>query len=148
MSEYQSTFSIPGISSQIDWGAMADKLLENARKPIVLWEAQQDTLELKIGLFNEFSAGLKTLRTAVTPLKLDSIFKAKAAEFSAASGLNPAGIVSATVDASAAIARHEIEIIQKALAETRFSKQISTTMGEAELSGTSNFSIKIGRAHV
>ena len=123
---------------------MADKLLENARKPIVLWEAQQDTLELKIGLFNEFSAGLKTLRTAVTPLKLDSIFKAKAAEFSAASGLNPAGIVSATVDASAAIARHEIEVIQKALAETRFSKQISTTMGEAELSGTSNFSINVG----
>lgn len=144
MSEYQSTFSIPGISSQIDWGAMADKLLENARKPIVLWEAQQDTLELKIGLFNEFSAGLKTLRTAVTPLKLDSIFKAKTAQFSAASGLDPAGIVSATVDASAAIARHEIEVIQKAFAETRFSEQISTTMGDADLSGPSTFSINVG----
>lgn len=139
MSEYQSTFSIPGISSQIDWGAMADKLLENARKPIEQWTAQQDTLELKIGLFNEFSASLKSLRTVVSPLKLESIFKAKAAEFSGLSGVDASSVVTATVDASAAIARHEIQVTQKAVAETRFSKQITTTMGDADLGGALTF---------
>ncbi len=144
MSEYQSTFSIPGISSQIDWGSMADKLLENARKPIEQWTAQQDTLELKIGLFEEFSASLKSLRTVVSPLKLESVFKAKAAEFTGLSGVEASSVVTATVDASAAIARHEIEVTQKAVAETRFSAQISTTMGEAGLSGTMTFQINVG----
>ncbi|NLA91485.1 MAG: flagellar hook protein, partial [Synergistaceae bacterium] len=69
MSDYQSTFSIPGISSSIDWGAMADKLIENARKPQATMVAKQDTLELKIGLFNEFSASMKTMRNTLDPLK-------------------------------------------------------------------------------
>lgn len=144
MSEYQSTFSIPGISSQIDWGSMADKLLENARKPIEQWSTQQDTLELKIGLFNEFSASLKSLRSAVSPLKLESIFKAKAAEFTGLSGVNASSVVTATVSASAAIARHEIQVTQKAVAETRFSNQITTTMGNAGLSGPMTFQINVG----
>ncbi len=144
MSEYQSTFSIPGISSQIDWGSMADKLLENARKPIQQWTAQQDTLELKIGLFDEFSASLKSLRSVVSPLKLESVFKAKAAEFTALGGVEASSVVTATVDASAAIARHDIEVTQKAVAETRFSKQITTTMGDAGLSGTMTFQINVG----
>ncbi len=139
MAEYQSTFSIPGISSQIDWGAMADKLLEKARKPIEQWTAQQDTLELKIGLFNEFSANLKSLRSSVTPLKLESIFKAKAAEFTVLSGVNANSVVSATADASAAIARHEIVVSQKAVAETRFSKQITSTIGVA-----GSFQVNVG----
>lgn len=144
MSEYQSTFSIPGISSQIDWGSMADKLLENARKPIEQWTAQQDTIELKIGLFDEFSASLKSLRSVVSPLKLESVFKAKAAEFTGLGGVEASSIVTATVDASAAIARHDIEVTQKAVAETRFSTQISTTMGEAGLSGTMTLQINVG----
>ncbi len=146
MGEYQSTFSIPGISSQIDWGAMADKLLENARKPITLWTKQQDTLELKIGLFNEFSASMKTLRSAVTPLKLESIYKAKTAEFSSISGGDAAGILSATVDASAAIARHEIDVTRKAVAEARFSKQILGTMADEDppLAAPAVFSVNVG----
>jgi len=144
MSEYQSTFSIPGISSQIDWGSMADKLLENARKPIEQWTAQQDTIELKIGLFDEFSASLKSLRSVVSPLKLESVFKAKAAEFTALGGVDASSIVTATVDASAAIARHEIDVTQKAVAETRFSTQISTTMEEAGLDQTRTFQINVG----
>ena len=144
MSEYQSTFSIPGISSQIDWGSMVDKILENARKPQQQWVSQRDTLELKVGLFNEFSGSLKSLRSMVTPLKLESVFKAKAAEFTVISGINASSVVTATVDASASIARHEIEVLQKAVAETRFSSRITTTMGEAGLSGTQTFSINVG----
>jgi len=141
MSEYQSTFSMPGVLSGIDWGSMADKILENARKPAEQWEAQQDTLELKIGLFQEFSANLKSLRTAVSPLKLASTFNSKMAEFSVISGGDAAGIISATVNASAAISRHEIEVLQKATAEARFSKQITGNVGS---SAAGTFSINVG----
>ncbi|HPE65572.1 MAG TPA: flagellar filament capping protein FliD, partial [Synergistales bacterium] len=104
----------------------------------------QDTLELKIGLFDEFSASLKSLRSVVSPLKLESVFKAKAAEFTALGGVDASSIVTATVDASAAIARHEIDVTQKAVAETRFSTQISTTMEEAGLDQTRTFQINVG----
>ncbi len=144
MAEYESTFSIPGISSSIDWGAMADKLLENARKPEEVWIAERDTLELKIGLFNEFSGSLKTLRTSLTSLKLESTFRAKLAEFSSLSGGDAAGIVSAVVDADAAISQHEIEVIQKALTEARFGAQIKTTIGNAGLTAGGTFSINVG----
>ena len=108
MAEYESTFSIPGISSSIDWGAMADKLLENARKPEKVWIATRDTLELKIGLLNEFSGSLKSVRKSLTALKLDSTFRSKLAEFSSLSGGDAAAIASATVDADAAISQHQI----------------------------------------
>lgn len=144
MSEYQSTFSIPGVASQIDWGAMADKLMEKARKPQTQWVAQRDTLELKIGLFNEFSASMKTMRQAVTPLKLESVYNAKAVEFSALGGADASAIVTATADASASIARHEIEVIQKAVAESRFSAKIEKTMADAGLPGTRTFCIHVG----
>ena len=144
MAEYESTFSIPGISSSIDWGAMADKLLENARKPEKVWIATRDTLELKIGLLNEFSGSLKSVRKSLTALKLDSTFRSKLAEFSSLSGGDAAAIASATVDADAAISQHEIEVIQKALTEARFGAQIKTTMGEAGLTAGGTFSINVG----
>ncbi|NCB27253.1 MAG: hypothetical protein EOM62_17635 [Bacteroidia bacterium] len=141
MSEYQSTFSMPGVLSGIDWGSMADKILANARKPAEQWEAQQDTLELKIGLFQEFSANFKSLRSAVSPLKLASTFNSKMAEFSIISGGDAAGIIAATVNTNAAISRHEIEVLQKATAEARFSKQITGNVGSVA-AGT--FSINVG----
>jgi len=144
MGDYQSTFSIPGISSSIDWGSMADKLIENARKSQEPLIAKQDTLELKIGLFNEFSASMKTMRSAVTPLKLASTFQAKAAEFTVLSGVNAQSVVAATVSADAAVSRHEIEVLQKATAQSRFSAQIKTAMGEAGLASAQKFYINVG----
>ncbi len=144
MGDYQSTFSIPGISSSIDWGSMADKLIENARKSQEPLIAKQDTLELKIGLFNEFSASMKTMRSAVTPLKLASTFLAKAAEFTVLSGVNAQSVVAATVSADAAVSRHEIEVLQKATAQSRFSAQIKTAMGEAGLASAQKFYINVG----
>ena len=144
MAEYESTFSIPGIASSIDWGAMADKLLENARKPEKVWIATRDTLELKIGLLNEFSGALKSTRKTLSPLKLESTFRAKLAEFSSLSGGDAGGIVSAVVDADAAISQHEIEVIQKALNEVRFGARIKTTMGDAGLTAGGTFSINVG----
>ncbi len=144
MGDYQSTFSIPGISSSIDWGSMADKLIENARKSQEPLVAKQDTLELKIGLFNEFSASMKTMRSAVTPLKLASTFQAKAAEFTVLSGVNAQSVVTATVSADAAVSRHEIEVLQKAVAQSRFSARIETTMGDAGLAASQSFYINVG----
>lgn len=144
MADYESTFSIPGIASSIDWGAMADKLLENARKPQKAWIATRDTLELKIGLLNEFSGALKSTRSTLSPLKIESTFRAKLAEFSPLSGGDAGGIVSAVVDPDAAISQHEIEVIQKALNEARFGAQIKTNMGDAGLTADGTFSINVG----
>ena len=144
MSDYESTFSIPGISSSIDWGAMADKLIENARKPQQVMVAKQDTLELKIGLFNEFSASMKTMRNTLDLLKLGSTFNAKMAEFTVLSGLNAESVVSASVSADASVSRHELNVIQKALAQSRYSARIETTMGDAGLESTKEFFINVG----
>lgn len=144
MAEYQSTFSIPGISSSIDWGAMADKLIENARKPQQVMIAKQDTLELKIGLFNEFSASMKSMRNTLGPLKLGSTFNAKAAEFTVLSGVNAQSVIAAEVSADARVSRHEIEVVQKALAQSRFSSRIEKTVGEAGLAGPMTFNINVG----
>jgi len=144
MGDYQSTFSIPGISSSIDWGSMADKLLENARKSQEPLIEKQDTLELKIGLFNEFSASMKSVRNTLSPLKLASTFNAKTAEFSVLSGVNAESVVTATVSADAAVSRHEIEVLQKAVAQSRFSERIETTVGDAGLAASQKFYINVG----
>ncbi|HPP38373.1 MAG TPA: flagellar cap protein FliD N-terminal domain-containing protein, partial [Thermosynergistes sp.] len=60
MADYTAPlFQVTGLASGIDWGQMIDKMMEAARKPEELWQAEKDKLELKVGLYNEFSAYLK-----------------------------------------------------------------------------------------
>jgi flagellar hook-associated protein 2 len=65
-------FQFTGVTSGIEWGDMIDTIMEAARKPVETWEAEQDTLELKVGLYEEFSAVLKSVRSTFTSLKLAS----------------------------------------------------------------------------
>ncbi len=53
-------------------------------------------------------------------------------------------MVAATVSADAAVSRHEIEVLQKATAQSRFSAQIKTAMGEAGLASAQKFYINVG----
>lgn len=144
MADYQSTFSIPGISSSIDWGAMVDKMLDNARKPQEPLIAKQDTLELKIGLLNEFSASMKGVRNTLSSLKLESTFKAKMAEFSVISGVNAESVVRAEVSPDAVVSRREIEVLQKAIAQSRFSGRIEGSLGDEGLADTQKLFINVG----
>jgi flagellar hook-associated protein 2 len=139
----EALFSMPGVASGIDWGGMADTIIEYDSKPIYQWEAQQEKLELKVSLYEEFSSLFRTLRSAVTPLKLGSTYTAKAAEFTPLGGAaSSVGIITATATADAQINRYEIEVISKAQAHRIASDQVEDASAALGLSGT--FSIAAG----
>ena len=138
-------FQFTGVTSQIDWGSMLDKIMEKARKPEELWTAEKDKLELKKGLYEELSTGLKQLRTDLASLKLPSTYQQKAAEFAT---LEPAGrdsksIVTATVDTSAAINQWKIKVNQTALSERRVSDRYDSVSDALNLAGT--FRVYVGK---
>ena len=138
-------FQFTGVASQIDWGTMLDKIMANARKPEELWKSEKDTLELKKGLYEEFSGGLKQLRTTLTALKLPSTYQQKAAEFATLepSGKDSKSIVTATVDTSAAISQWKIKVDQTALSERRFSDRTDSVSAALNLAGT--FRVYVGQ---
>ena len=147
-------FQMTGLSSGMDWGAMIDKQMAQARKVQTKWEDQIQTLEDKIYLYNELSANLKTLRNTLTPLKLQSTYTAKQAEYSvlaAPTGSSvlpqPQSILTANVTPDADIGRWDIEVTNVGVAERRVSnRQDSSTAKLSTLgySGTGSFSIRSG----
>jgi len=144
MADYnEPLFSIPGVSSGISWGDMIDKIMEKARKPVEIWETQQDTLRLKVKLYEEFSAVLKSARNALTPLKQPSTYKMKQAEITSLTpGVSNSSILTATATTEAYIGRWNIEVLQKAVAETRIGTRFDSASKALGLTGT--FSIRVG----
>lgn len=145
MADYTAPlFQVTGLASGIDWGQMIDKMMEAARKPAELWQAQKDTLELKVGLYNEFSAYLKALRSSISPLKLSSTFTAKQAELiSLSSTTDPSSVLAITATPEAEINSYEIEVLQKASAEMRISNSLSGILKNAGITADSYFYIKV-----
>ncbi|KUK40197.1 MAG: Putative flagellar hook-associated protein 2 [Synergistales bacterium 54_24] len=145
MADYTAPlFQVTGLASGIDWGQMIDKMMEAARKPEEFWQAEKDTLELKVGLYNEFSAYLKTLRSSISPLKLSGTFTAKEAELTPLSPTtDPSSVLAITATPEAEINRYEIEVLQKAAAEMRISNPLSGILGDADITD-SYFYIKVG----
>lgn len=127
----EATFSMPGVASGIDWGTMADTILAKARKVEEPWTQEKDTLEIKIDLYTELTTLMKTMRTAIDPLRLESTFKAKAAEFAVLSNgtSDSKGILTADVLSTASLASHEIQVTQKAVTQTSYSEQFTKAVG-------------------
>jgi flagellar capping protein FliD len=140
-------FQFTGVTSGIEWGDMIDTIMEAARKPVETWEAEQDTLELKVGLYEEFSAVLKSVRSTFTSLKLASTFKTKAAEVtSLSSGLAGNAVLTATATTEAYIDQWDIEVLQKATTEQRIGDRFSSSSTALGLSGT--FFVRSGSQRV
>jgi flagellar hook-associated protein 2 len=146
MADYTAPlFQVTGLTSGIDWGQMIDKMMEVARKPEELWQAEKDKLELKVGLYNEFSAYLKALRSSISPLKLSSTFTAKQAELPPLSSTtDPSSVLAITATPEAEINSYEIEVLQKAAAETRISNSLSGILKDVGITTDSYFYIKVG----
>lgn len=147
MADYTAPlFQVTGLTSGIDWGQMIDKMMEAARKPEELWQAEKDTLELKVGLYEEFSAYLKTLRSSISPLKLSSTFTAKEAELTPLSSTtDPSSVLAITATPEAEINRYEIEVLQKAAAEMCISNPLSGILKDVGITtDDSYFYIKVG----
>ncbi len=137
-------FQFTGVGSQIDWGTMLDKIMENARKPEKIWEEQKDKLELKKGLYEELSASMKQLRSSITSLKLASTYNKKQAELvSLEAGKSADSILTATADTSAAINQWTLKVNQIAKAERRTSDRFDSVSEALNLSGT--FRIYVGQ---
>lgn len=148
MADYSTPmFQFTGVTSGIEWGDMIDTIMEAARKPVETWEAEQDTLELKVGLYEEFSAVLKSVRSTFTSLKLASTFKTKAAEVtSLSSGLAGNAVLTATATTEAYIDQWDIEVLQKATTEQRIGDRFSSSSTALGLSGT--FFVRSGSQRV
>lgn len=148
MADYSTPmFQFTGVTSGIEWGDMIDTIMEAARAPIETWEAEQDTLELKVGLYEEFSAVMKSMQSTLTTLKLASTFKTKAAEVtSLSSGLAGNAILTATATTEAYIDQWDIEVLQKAITEQRIGNSLSSSSTALGLSGT--FFVRSGSQRV
>lgn len=133
-----SLFQVTGISSGIDWGAIIDKTIEASKKPATQWQKKIDTLEIKKTLYQELSSEFFKLRNTLTPLKLDSTYLNKKAEYYVHSpvGADAAGIVQATPNANAEIAKWELDVKQIAKAQRHISAKVSEPGSALNISGS------------
>ncbi len=141
-----SMFQLTGLVSGMDWGAMVDKIIEKAKAPIQLMEIKKDKLELKMGLYEELSQGLRGLRTASTTLKLESTYKQKQAEFAviSPSGGNANSIVKAKVTTAAYVDQWRIKVDQVATYQRNISERFDSVSESLGVEG--KFRIYIGQS--
>ncbi len=132
-----SLFQVTGISSGIDWGSIIDKTIEAAKKPATQWQNKIDTLEVKKTLYQQLSSEFYKLRNTLTPLKLESTYLAKTAEFAVRTpaGADPASIVKATVKTDAAISSWDLDIQQIARTQRHISGRVSDPSAALNLEG-------------
>ena len=104
------TFSIPGVVSGMDWGAMVDEIISKSQKAYAPMLTKRDNLERKISVYEEFNQTIRTLQTKLTALRLPSIYKAKTTEISRldSNGLAQA-VLTASVTSDAKIMNYDIE---------------------------------------
>ncbi|MDR2180388.1 MAG: flagellar filament capping protein FliD [Synergistaceae bacterium] len=120
--------SITGIASGIDWDSMVTKLLESAKKPALVMLDKRDRLEQKKSLWEELRVSMQALQASLPSLKLSSTFKAKQVEIERIDrNTSYKGVLSATVTADAAIAVHDLEVLQLARGQENSSKTFSSS---------------------
>ena len=124
------TFSIPGIVTGMDWGAMVDEIISNSQKAYQPMLTKRDNLERKISVYEEFNQSIRALQTKLTALTLPSIYKAKTTDIARldSNGL-PQAVLTASVTSDAKVMNYDIEVIQKAMTMSRYSKSLSGSIG-------------------
>ncbi|MCL2008925.1 MAG: flagellar filament capping protein FliD [Synergistaceae bacterium] len=119
-----SNMSISGIVSGIDWDAMVEKMIENAKRPAYVQLVKKDNLELKKSLYEEFLISLRSLQSTLSPLRLVSTFKAKEVIIDRMdSNGSYRAVLNATANADAQVGSHDIEVLQ--LARAQINRSIS-----------------------
>ena len=143
--DYNSMFKMStGASSGMDWGSMVDTILAAKRKQYEPLETKKETLELKIGLFQEMSGSFKAVQQSLTTLTQASTYKQKQAQFTvySPSGADAANIISATPTTDALLQNWDIDIKQLAKSESRISTRVSDRSEALGLEGT--FTVNVG----
>ncbi|MDR1378810.1 MAG: flagellar filament capping protein FliD [Synergistaceae bacterium] len=123
--------SITGIVSGIDWDSMVSELLEKVKQPAYVILDKRDRLERTKTLWEELQVSMQALQSALSPLKLVSTFKAKEVEIERLDrNTSYKGVLTATVNADAAINIHELEVVQLAKAQVNRSNQFSSVTSQ------------------
>ena len=125
------TFSIPGVVTGMDWGAMVDEIIAKSQKAYQPILTKRSNLERKITVYEEFNQTIRALQTRLTNLRLASIYKAKTTDIVRldSNGLAQS-VLTASVTSDAKIMNYDIEVIQKATTMSRFGKTLSgSTVG-------------------
>jgi flagellar capping protein FliD len=132
--------SVTGVVSGIDWDSMVSELIEKASQPAYVALEKRDRLELKKTLWEELQVSMQALQSTLSSLKLSSTFKAKEVEIERIDrNTSYKGVLTATVNADAAIDLHELEVLQLAKAQINRSNQISGTLSSALGSGKNSY---------
>ncbi len=121
--------SISGVASGIDWDSIVTKLMEKAKAPAYVMLDKRDKLENKKTLFEEFRVALQNLQSTLAPMKLASTFRAKEIEIERLDhNSSYKSVLTARVNADAAINVYDLEVLQLAKGQISRSNQISGTL--------------------
>ncbi|GHS85957.1 hypothetical protein AGMMS49957_03150 [Synergistales bacterium] len=130
--------TISGVVSGVDWEGLISDALEAARGPAYIQAAKRDKLELKKSLLEELRVDFQALQSALTPIKLASTFKMKQVNIDRIdSSGSYKGVLTATVNADAAINVYDLEVLQ--IAKSQISRSDQFVGGSVSTTGTGSY---------
>jgi len=135
-----ASMSVSGVVSGMDWESMISSIIESAQKPAMVQVNKRTNLQNKKSLFEEMKVTMNSIQSSLSPLKLPSTYKAKEIEIERIDTTGSyKGVLTATVNADAAVNVYDLEVKQLARAQTNRSTQINAstlknTLGSLESS--------------
>ena len=135
-----ASMSVSGVVSGMDWESMITSIIESASKPAQVQVNKRTNLVNKKSLFEEMKVTMNSIQSSLSPLKLPSTYKAKEIEIERIDSTGSyKGVLTATVNADAAVNVYDLEVKQLARAQTNRSSQITastlkSTLGSIESS--------------
>ena len=135
-----ASMSVSGVVSGMDWDSMINSIVESAQKPAMVQVNKRTNLQNKKSLFEEMKVTMNSIQSSLSPLKLPSTYKAKEIEIERIdTNGSYKGVLTATVNADAAVNVYDLEVKQLARAQTNRSSQITastlkSTLGSLETS--------------
>ena len=123
-----ASMSVSGIVSGMDWESMIDEIITAAAKPAQVQVNKRTNLVNKKSLFEEMKVTVQSLQSTLSPLKLPSTYKAKELDIERIdTNGSYKGVLTASVNADAAVNVYDLKVNRLATAQTNRSKQITTS---------------------
>ena len=124
--------SVSGVVSGIDWESMITEVITNAAKPAQVQVQKKTNLTNKKTYFEEMKVSMQSLQSSLSALKLPSTYKAKEVTVERVdSNGSYKGVLTATVNADAAVNVYDIEVQQLAKAQVQRSNSFSGSLSGA-----------------
>ncbi|MBW2102387.1 MAG: flagellar filament capping protein FliD [Deltaproteobacteria bacterium] len=125
-----TSISVSGISSGIDWRSMIDQLRQAEHRPIDVLEARKDEYSSKLTEWQSFNSLLLTLKSTVEDLKDPDEFFVYTASLASDTTTDAEDILSVSVDATASTGSYNIKVTARAAAQKLSSKSFSSNTAD------------------